>query len=140
VRSRTREGGGISRDQGDPTKLETLVSRSLVEQEQQQTFNSDFEGNVQQRFALGQINAKRFHRLRTSVTLLGQDIGNTCCFSSWFDFVICEQWCARSPVLKLPRSTSWSPSTARGGERHARDQEGGSTPNNIMNLGKILRV
>ena len=43
---RTREGGGISRDQGDPTKLETLVSRSLVEQEQQQTFNSDFEGNV----------------------------------------------------------------------------------------------
>jgi len=42
--------------------------------------------------------------------------------------------------LKLPRSTSWSPSTARGGERHARDQEGGSTPNNIMNLGKILRV
>jgi len=42
--------------------------------------------------------------------------------------------------LKLPRSTSLSPSTARGGERHARDQEGGSTPNNIMNLGKILRV
>ena len=29
-----------------PDKLETLVSRSLVEQEQQQTFNSDFEGNV----------------------------------------------------------------------------------------------
>ena len=42
--------------------------------------------------------------------------------------------------LKLPRSTSLSPSTARGGERHARDQEGGSTPNNIMNLGKLLRV
>ena len=43
---RTREGGGISGDQCGPTKLETLVSRSLVEQEQQQTFNSDFEGNV----------------------------------------------------------------------------------------------
>ena len=28
--------------------------------------------------------------VRTSVTLMGQDIGNICCFSAWFDFVICE--------------------------------------------------
>lgn len=52
---RTREGGGISRDQGDPTKLETLVSHSLVEQEHQQTFSSDLKATWPRRTRTGPV-------------------------------------------------------------------------------------